>query len=395
MTTPMGPETMERPLRLVQFVRSFHIGGTEVQVLELLRGLPEGYQVRVGVLEAAGPLMEELSDLGHTPTAFPLHGSLMRAGTAHTILRIALWLKAQQADLVHVHDFYSILMVIPAARMVGCKVVVGRLDLAHWHGTARRVVYAQATRLADHVIANADAIRTMLMREERIPGHRISVIHNGLDVARFDQRLAAGLDAPLPDTRGAPLLVHVANMSHPVKRQEELLTALRLLRNQGMHLHTFLVGDGPRRPGIEARARELGLSDSVHFLGHRKDVPAIYAKAQLGVLCSAAEGLSNAVMEGMAARLPMVVTRVGGNPDLIEDGRRGRVVEPGQPEQLAGALGHLLAQPATGRRMGRAARRFVEQELSLGRMISRHDALYRRLVRPAYQPSLRPVPVRV
>lgn len=378
-----GGHGADRPVRLIQFVRSFHIGGTEVQVLELLRGLPETYDVRVGVLEAAGPLMAQLSELGHTPTAFPLNGSLMRVETAGTILRLAKWLRAQQADLVHVHDFYSILMVVPAAKLAGCKVVVGRLDLAHWHGPLRRKVYAQATRAADHVIANADAIRNMLIREEGIPGHRISVIHNGLDVARFDQRLAEGLQAPLPDTGRAPVLVHVANMSHPVKRQEDLLVALTLLRERGQKLHTFLVGDGPRRPGIVARARALGLSDVVHFLGHRQDVPAIYARARLGVLCSAAEGLSNAVMEGMAARLPMVVTRVGGNPDLIEDGRRGRVVEPGQPEQLAAALGELLAQPQTGRRMGRAARKFVEHELSLGRMISRHDALYRRTLRGA------------
>ncbi|HLT29228.1 MAG TPA: glycosyltransferase [Myxococcaceae bacterium] len=393
MTEAQGAE---RPVRLVQFVRSFHIGGTEVQVLELLRGLPSTYDVRVGVLEAAGPLMGQLSELGHTPTAFPLNGSLMRVGTAGTIWRTAQWLKAQRADLVHVHDFYSTLMVVPAAKLAGCKVVVGRLDLAHWHGQLRRAVYAQATRAADHVIANADAIRSMLIREEHIPGHRISVIHNGLDIARFDQRLEEGLSAPLPETGDAPVLVHVANMSHPVKRQEDLLVALSLLREQGMRLHTFLVGDGPRRPGIVARARALGLSDVVHFLGHRQDVPAIYARAQLGVLCSAAEGLSNAVMEGMAARLPMVVTRVGGNPDLIEDGRRGRVVEPGQPEQLAAALGDILSQPQTGRRMGRAARRFVEHELSLGRMIARHDALYRRtLRRSSGREAVRLAPVRV
>src|SRR5690606_24109539 len=111
---------------------------------------PSRYDVRVGVPDAAGPLLGQLEAMGHSPTAFPLHGSLMRAGTTATILRLARWLRDFGAEVVHVHDFYSVMLVVPAARLVGCKVVVGRLDLAHWHGPVRRLVYAQATRLADH-----------------------------------------------------------------------------------------------------------------------------------------------------------------------------------------------------------------------------------------------------
>ena len=368
-------------MRLVQFVRSFHIGGTEVQVLELLRGLPDAYRVRVGVLEAAGPLMGQLDALGHVPVAFPLHGSLMRRSTPSTVLRLAAWLRESETDLVHVHDFYSTMLVVPAARLAGCKVVVGRLDLAHWHGPVRRVIYAQLTRLADHVIANAEAIRRMLVEEEGVSARRISVIHNGLDMARFDARVAAGLQAPIPELGGAPLVVHVANMSHPVKRQEDLLEALAAIRARGGLLHAFLVGDGPRRPELEARARELGRGGRRALPGASAGHSRAVRPGDLGVLCSSAEGLSNAIIEGMAARLPMVVTRVGGNPDLVEDGHRGKVVEPERPDQLADAMLWLLENPQSARRMGRAARRFVERELSLGRMVARHDALYRQVFR--------------
>lgn len=382
------------PIRLVQFVRSFHIGGTEGQVLELLRGLPSRYDVRVGVLEADGPLMGQLDALGHVPTAFPLNGSLMRAGTATSILRLAKWLRDWRAQVVHVHDFYSVMLAVPAARLVGCKVVVGRLDLAHWHGPARRLVYAQATRLADHVVVNAEAIRRMLIEEEGIPANRITVIHNGMDIARFDRRAAEGLKAPLPELdEKLPVVVHVANMSHPVKRQEDLLEAISRLRAAGVHVQALLVGDGPRRASLEQLARDQNVDDRVHFLGHRQDIPALYARADVGVLCSAAEGLSNAVIEGMAGRVPMVVTRVGGNPDLIEDGQRGRVVSPRRPEELAQAIRWLLENPQSARRMGRGARRFVERELSLGRLVARHDALYQRLHRPDVRTQGRPVPV--
>jgi glycosyltransferase involved in cell wall biosynthesis len=372
----------EEPIRLVQFTRSFHIGGTEVQVLELLRGLPARYQLQVSVLQDAGPLVGTLRQLGFTPEEFPLNGSLMRLNTAQQIFRLARWFKRNRVELVHVHDFYSTMLVVPAAKLAGTKVIVGRLDLAHWHGPARRAVHAQFSRMADHVVGNAEAIRRMLVEEEGVPASRVSVIHNGLDLPRFDARVREGLKAPVPDTGGAPVVLHVANMNHPVKRQEDLLLALAMLRREGQVLHAYFVGDGPRRAGLERQAAELGVGDIAHFLGHRTDVPALYSRATLGVLCSTAEGMSNAVMEGMAGGLPMVVTAVGGNTDLIVDGERGLVVQPERPAQLAQAFRRLLAQPEKARDMGAAARGFVRRELSLERMVPRHDALYRRVARP-------------
>jgi glycosyltransferase involved in cell wall biosynthesis len=371
----------EEPIRLVQFTRSFHIGGTEVQVLELLRGLPAQYQLQVSVLQDAGPLVGTLRELGFTPAEFPLNGSLMRLNTAQQIIRLSRWFKRNRVELVHVHDFYSTMLVVPAAKLAGTKVIVGRLDLAHWHGPARRAVHAQFSRMADHVVANAEAIRRMLVTEEHVPASRVSVIHNGLDLKRFDARVREGLKAPVPDTGGAPVVLHVANMTHPVKRQEDVLLALATLRHEGQVLHAYFVGDGVRRAQLERYAAELGVGDIAHFLGHRTDVPALCSRATLGVLCSTAEGMSNAVMEGMAAGLPMVVTAVGGNTDLIVDGERGLVVEPERPAQLAQAFRRLLSQPEKARDMGAAARGFVRRELSLERMVQRHDALYRHVIR--------------
>ncbi len=373
----------QEPIRLVQFTRSFHIGGTEVQVLELLRGLPGRYRLQVSVLQEAGPLLGTLRQLGYTPEEFPLNGSLMRLNTGLQMLRLARWLRRHRVELVHVHDFYSTMLAVPAAKLAGAKVIVGRLDLAHWHGPARRAVHARFSRMADHVVANADAIRRMVMEEEGVPASRVSVIHNGLDLPRFDARMRQGLQAPVPDTAGAPVVVHVANMNHPVKRQEDLLLALAMLRREGLVLHAFLVGDGPRRPELERRAGALGVGDIAHFLGHRADVPALYARAAMGVLCSTAEGMSNAVMEGMAAGLPMVVTAVGGNTDLVVDGVRGLVVKPERPSALAQAFRRLLDGPEQARDMGAAARGFVRRELSLERMVQRHDALYQRVARSA------------
>jgi glycosyltransferase involved in cell wall biosynthesis len=367
-------------IRLVELTRSFYYGGTEVQLVELLRGLNDRFDIKVANLEAGGPLLEAVAELGHLPEEFPLKGSAVRPGTFAQIARMAFWLRRHRIQVLHVHDFYSTLLAVPAAKLAGCKVIVGRLDLAHWHGKARRAVLAQLTRMADHVIANAHAIREMLIRDENVDPNRITVIHNGLDIERFDARREKGLSSPLPEVNGAPVILHVANMNHPVKRQDDLLVALKDVRQEFSGARVFFVGDGARRAGLEAKAKAMGLEDAVHFLGYRDDVAAVYDHCTVGVLCSNAEGLSNAVMEGMAASVPMVVTSVGGNPELVADGQRGRVVAPEQPDQLAQALRDMLREPEHARRMGRSAREFVEQQLSLSRMVAAHEHVYRQVL---------------
>ncbi|ADO68416.1 glycosyltransferase [Stigmatella aurantiaca] len=372
---------MDKRIRLVEFTNTFHLGGGEVQFLELIRGLPRSrYDIQVLALEATGPLLPEVRKLGLEPETFPLGPSLVHPQTVRQMVRLAKWLKAQRVDLLHVHDFYTTLLAVPACRMARVPVVVGRLDLVHWHGRARHALLAAATHAANHAIANAEAVRRFMREREWFPAERVTVIRNGLRLEHFDARAVAGLESPLPSVpEGAPILTLVANMTHEVKRQEDFLEALTTVRRRHPQATAFLVGDGVRRPELEARARALGLAEAVHFLGHRTDVPAVLRRTTVGILCSRHEGLSNAVMEGMAAGLPMVVTDAGGNAELVADGERGFVVPPLSPLALAAAITRLLDEPALARRMGLAGRAFVESELTLERMVEAHDELFRRM----------------
>ncbi len=371
-------------VRVVEFTNCFHVGGGEIQVLELLRHLPPDYEVSVHALDASGPLLGEARALGYEPHVHSLGGSFMRPAVLAEALRLARWFRSERIGLVHAQDFYSTLLGVPAAKLAGVPVAVSRLDLVHWHGRARHLALAAATHAADAVVANCDAVRDMVVHRERVPPQRVVVIRNGLDITRFDALRNGPLAAPLPDTGGAPVVVLVANMRHEVKRQEDLLLALAKVRRAVPEVTAFLVGEGARRPQLEVMAKDLGLEGAVFFLGGRPDVPAVLARATLGVLCSRQEGLSNAVMEGMAAGLPMVVTDAGGNAELVKDGERGYVVAPEQPDALAQAMLRVLAEPVRARRMGDAARRFVERELTLERMIDEHDRLYRRLIRGSH-----------
>ena len=369
----------ERPVRVAQFTKAFWLGGTETQVLELIRSLPASYELQLAVLEAEGALIDEVRALGHDPTEFPLAGSAAHPGTARQVLNLSRWLESRGIELLHVHDFYSALIGVPAAKLAGVKVVVSRFDLAHWHSRVQRGLLRTMTRLADHTVANAHAIREMLVHEEHIPSAKVSVIPNGIDLRRFDQKAKEPLWQELPDPPG-PVALLVANMSSPVKRQDDFIVALALARREVPTLTGWLVGDGLRRPELEGLARAHGIADAVVFLGYRGDVPAIWQRTTMGVNCSAAEGLSNAVIEGMAASRPMVVTHAGGNPELIADGARGFVVAPGRPVALARAMVRLSKDVELRRRMGAAGRAYVERHLTSERLARDHDRLYRRLL---------------
>jgi len=137
-----------------------------------------------------------------------------------------------------------------------------------------------------------------------------------------------------------------------------------------------LVGDGSERPSLESRIAELGLEDAVEILGTRYDVPAILARADAACLPSLAEGLPNAVMEAMAAGLPVVATAVGGTPELVIPGETGLLAPPGAAEELAEALLAVLADPVHARSMGARGRKLIAREYSLDALASGHAAMY-------------------
>jgi len=363
--------------RVLQLVNSFHLGGTEGQVVELLKGLQTWFRPEVGAIDLHGPHAQTVGRMGLAPLELPLAGSFAKPGTLWQIARLAAHLRRQRVALVHAHDFYTALLAVPAARLAGVCSVVGRLDLGHWHSRGQALALAAATRGADAVVANAQAIRAQLVEREHLPPDRVRVVHNGIDLAAFDRRSGEPLAEPLPDLSGRVVVAHVANMTHPVKAQEDLFEAMRSLSRRHPEVLLLLVGDGARRPRLEELVRRLGLVASVRFLGRRGDVPAVLARSHVGVLCSHAEGLSNAIIESMAARLPMVVTDAGGNAELVRDGERGLVVPVRAPLQLADRLAALVGSRQLRRTMGAAGRAFVVRELTLRALLERHAALYR------------------
>jgi glycosyltransferase involved in cell wall biosynthesis len=361
---------------ILHFVNILGIGGAEGQFVERVRSTDfRRWRPLVAALKKSGPHLAEFQRLGLEPKEFPLAGSFAHPATLATVVRLAAWMRMQGVKLVHAQDFYTNLIAVPAARLAGAKVIVSRLDLAHWHGPRRRQALSWVTRLADRVQVNAFAIRRQLIEEEGISPDKIEVVLNGIDLDRFDRRHKQPLAAQLPIPDGARLVTVVANL-HPVKGQHDVVEALAGIAGRFPDLHLVCVGEGERRQPIEERARELGVADRVHLVGHRTDIPAILARTGILISSSYAEGLSNSVIEGMAAKLPVIATAVGGSPELVADGERGLLVPPRAPARIADALTRLLEDAALRERLGAAARRYVEANLEIGTMARHFDRLY-------------------
>lgn len=374
---------------VLHLVNRFWVGGSERQFVERLRRHPPGFRAVVGCLEASGPALEEVRALGYEPLVFPLKGSMAQANTAVQIARMAALIRSEGIRIVHGTDFNTNLLGLAAAKLGGAKAIVSRVDLGHLRagfGKLQREAEKLCSRFADLVVANADAVKQVCIREEGCRPEKVVVVRNGIDLERFDKLAAQPLQGPLPEGR----LVAVIGNLWPVKGHRTLVEAVARLP-QSLHDVKFIcAGEGPERDYLEKRIAELGLGQRVILLGHRLDVPAVLMHAQAACLCSSAEGLSNALMEAMAARLPIIATRVGGNPELIGD--NGKLVPYGDVAALTEALTALLSKPEEARAMGVRGRKRVESELTLTRMADGHGALYRKaLGRAPYIPGeLRP-----
>ena len=244
--------------------------------------------------------------------------------------------------------------------------------------------WKRVSAAADTVCANAEAVRCLCLLEEGCRPEQVVVVRNGIDLERFDRLAALAPEGPLPE--GDPLVAVIANL-WPVKGHAVLLEAAARVRAQLPGARFALVGDGPERPALVRRAEALGLGDAVRFLGTRYDVPALLSRAHALCHPSHAEGLPNALMEGMAARLPAVATAVGGIPELIEDGLTGYLVRPCDPAALADRLVALLADRDQARAMGLRARAKAERELSIVRMREGYRSLYCRLLDASPAPT--------
>jgi len=365
--------------RVFHLLDSLNVGGTETQAVELaLRMASAQYEITIGCLHARGPLLEKLKGSPVKVGEFHPRGGLDSPGGIYQLGRLTAFLRRERFDVMHAHDLWSNLMGVPAARLAGVPAIISsRRDLAHldWYQGKKRNWLRRIQNLSDVVLANATPIRDALIAEDGFAPEKLRVIHNGVDTTRFQQgkrdraRLFPGLES-------AKLVVLVGNMHSDVKGHPWLIAAAPVVIREFPETHFVFAGDGDMRPELEKQAAELGIRENSLFLGRRSDIPDVLANCDIAILPSRAEGLPNAVLEYMAAGLPTIASRVGGNVELLQEGVTGCLVPAEDSKAISESLLRLLRDPELARTIGTNGRRVAVENYSFDRLIREVDALY-------------------
>ena len=367
-------------LKVMFLVDTLALGGTETQMVQLAARLKaKGHHIVVGCLHPGGALRENLCKAGILVVEFPKLGSLLSLQGAYQILRLTVYLRRQRFDVMHSHDLWANLMGVPCAYLAGTRVIVSsQRDLGNlwWYTPIRTKVIRQIHRLASQVIANSLAVKNFLVKQLRVPPQHVQIVRNGVDIQKFECVRAdrRKLFPDLDDT--TRLVITVANMHSLLKGHSDLIEAAKQICGEVPEIRFVLVGEGEKRPEIEQQVREAGLEKHFLFLGSRKDIPELLACAEISILPSRAEGLPNVILEAMAAGLPVVATRVGGTPEIIEDGASGLLVPPEDPCALAEAIQRLLRDRSMAARIGRTARERIRTSFSFERAAREIETVY-------------------
>jgi glycosyltransferase involved in cell wall biosynthesis len=355
--------------RTFLMTNSFETGGSERQFAALARSLnPTAYRVYLGCIQQTGSTL-----LSKVPN-FSLGGNLYGWKSMWARLRLADHLRRNNIAIAHAFDFYTNLTLIPAAKLAGVPVVIGsQRQLGDLLSRGKSRAQAAIFRWCDVVVCNSCAAADRLV-EQGLPKRSVVMIGNGVPATFFADTLPALSRKP-----GVLRVGMIARMNTLSKNHALFLRAAARLRGSFTNLEFLLVGDGPHRLRLEQQAEELGLTACTYFLGERRDIPAMLASLDVSVLPSSSESLSNAIIESMAAGVPVVASRVGGNPELVSSDR-GALVEPGNEQLLADAIERLLRDASRRVALGRSAKQFAEKNFTLERMRKRHEDLYAELL---------------
>jgi glycosyltransferase involved in cell wall biosynthesis len=359
-----------RPVRVNYFIDGLSRAGTETQLLALIHSLDRK------VVEPSLTLLNGNSDESRAlePTDCPVLRlgvtSLKRpnelARASATLLRF--W-RRQAVDVVQTYFLDSTYFGVPLARLAGVKRVIRvRNNVGHWLTPKHRGLGRLIGRLADVTLTNSEPGRQSLRLAERGNRNKLVVLENGVDLDRFT-------DVPPPVRRDGIVTVGAVGNLRPVKGMDVLVRAAARLPG----VRFLVAGEGDQRGELQSMIDSLGMTQRFTLLGQVTDMPALFADIDVAVLPSRAEGMSNALLEFMAAGRPVVATRVGANAQVLEAGKHGLLVPPGDDDSLANAISQLVRDERLAMRLAASARGHVEEHYGRKAMRLRFEQFYQRL----------------
>jgi glycosyltransferase involved in cell wall biosynthesis len=355
---------------------AFMVGGAEEMVLNLVRHLPSRFEPMVACIHEAGPIGEEIRRTGVPFTVLGLTPGLSRP---LDVIRLRDALTALAPTIVHTFLLTGSLYGRFAAMMSGVPIVIGTEVNIYQN---KRPLHALMERWlmngTDAVVASAESVKDYYVRQVHADPDAVEVIYNAVDWAQLQTTMAR---EEFRESVGVPADVPVAAIIARLTEQKAHRVLFESMTHRDLsQLHLIVVGDGELRDDLHSRAASFGISSRVHFLGARRDLGNILAASDIFTMPSFWEGLPLSMVLAMGAGLPVVASRVAGIPEVVKDRITGLLVDPGNSDQLARALAVLVKDPASGSRLGAAAREFVLPRFGVDGYVASITALYDRLL---------------
>ena len=365
------------PLHVVIVIGQLGRGGAERQIHELVKRIDRArFGVTVVTFEPGGYYQPLLQEAGAEVVVLDKRG--LREATAPW--RLAGIIRQRRARVVHAFLFPASWRAVMAARIAGVGGVACAVrSTGVWMNRRHRIMDRATLRRARVVVANAPAVQRDILERTGLPPEKVRVIFNGVDSALFHP-------GPSPLRRGwqegvseaGPVVGFVGSL-RPAKDPDLFLKIAADVARRMPAARFVVTGEGPLRAELERRAASLGLSNGrLRFAGERADIPDVLRALDLLVVSSVREGCCNVILEAMSTGIPVVATRVGGNPDLVADGRSGWLFPYGDSAAGAAKVAGLLEDPGQARCMGQEALALAEG-FSTRTMVARTSALYEEL----------------
>jgi glycosyltransferase involved in cell wall biosynthesis len=367
---------------VLQFIGSFHQGGSERQAVQLTRLLREDASCNVfaATLNKEGVLLGEIKKIGLPEIPEFKLKSFYDRNFLVQLKNCVGFIKKNNIEIVHTHDFYTNVFGIAAARLARVPLkIASKRETGGMRSSLQKIIEKRIFKTADKIVANSEAVKNYLINE-KISESKVTVVYNGLDAERLtpkmtDRKVICG-SLDLPADENIKFITLVANLRHAVKNQPMFLrTAQKVLQNFP-DAHFVLAGEGELKNDLENLAKELQIEKNAHFIGRCSAIPELLTISYACVLTSVAEGFSNSILEYMFAGKPVVATNVGGAAEAITENETGFLIESDDDAALANRLIELLEDEMKAENFGAAGRKIAVEKFSLDAQLKKTLELY-------------------
>jgi glycosyltransferase involved in cell wall biosynthesis len=372
--------------RILEFASYAGIGGTQTMLLEFLRRAShDKYEFYVCVLLEPGFLNDEVSKLGIEHTSLNMKGYWDLTAW----WKLYQFAKGKQIDLIRTYGLKAHIIGRIVGRILGIPVNITSVrNTDPWRKWYHAFLDFLTSRLTDLYISNSEAGRIATHRREHIPLSKIITIPNGIDLTNCVPRISQ-----MPGTSGSdmyrqefgiPPTTHIIGIVANLRKQKghkTIVDALPLIQEKIPDIVCLFVGEDLLDGEIQRYVRARHLERTVIFTGFRQDIPELLSIFDVFLLPSLWEGIPRAVLEAMALKKPVVVTAVGGIPEIVEPDRTGIFVPPENPKALAAAVVFLLNNPDIAVKMGQAGYEKVQRCFSLESVVAKTEEVYDRLIK--------------